>query len=64
MPIVMLGKTIIVSDMGNILVLWAVGFFLAAILVGFFTENTWRNAGIAWAILSIGIILFAIALAL
>jgi hypothetical protein len=50
--------------MENILITVAVIFFVAAVLVGSFTESTWKNTGITWALLSIGIILFGIILTL
>ena len=58
------GLGITVGNMGNILALWAVGFSLAAILVGMFTENTWKNTGITWALVLIGAVLLGIALTL
>lgn len=39
-------------------------FFIAAIIVGSITDNTWKNVGITWGLLSIGIVLFGIALTL
>lgn len=48
--------------MGTILVLVAVTFFVAAIIVGSMTNNSWRNVGITYALLVIGIVFFSIAL--
>lgn len=39
-------------------------FCLTAILVGSFSDNTWKNTLITWIILSVGIALFGIALTL
>ena len=50
--------------MNTILVLVAAAFFVAAILVGAFTENTWRNCAIAWALLAVGVVIFGIVLTL
>ena len=50
--------------MNTILVLVAAAFFVAAILVGAFTANTWKNCAIAWALLSIGAVIFGIGLTL
>jgi hypothetical protein len=35
---------------------------VAAIIVGSIADNTWKNVGITWGFLSIGAILFGIAL--
>lgn len=50
------------TNMGNIIVMVAVIFFVAAIIVGSITDNTWKNVGITWGLLSIGIVLFGITL--
>jgi hypothetical protein len=50
--------------MGNIMILIAVICFVAAIITGSVTENTWRNTAMTWSILSVGITLFGIALTL
>ena len=50
--------------MTNLLALIAVAFFVAAITIGTFTENTWRNTAITWALLSIGAAVFGIVLTL
>ena len=50
--------------MGNILVLWAIGFYLAAFLVGMFTNHSWKNVVIIWGLLAVGSVLFGIALTL
>ena len=50
--------------MNNILTLIAVAFFVAAIIVGTFTESTWRNTAITWALLSVGAVMFGITLTL
>ena len=39
-------------------------FFVAAIIVGSITDNTWKNVSITWGLLSIGIVLFGITLTL
>lgn len=50
--------------MNNLLALIAVGFLLAAIIIGTFTESTWKNTVITWALLSIGAAVFGIVLTL
>jgi len=50
--------------MNNILVLIAVMFFVAAIIVGTFTENTAKNLLITWGLLAIGGTLFGIGITL
>ena len=50
--------------MNTIMVLVAIAFFVAAILVGAFTANTWKNTSITWALLSIGAVIFGIVLTL
>jgi hypothetical protein len=48
----------------NILVILAAIFLVAAILMGSISENTWKNCGITWVLLFIGVILFGITLTL
>lgn len=50
--------------MSNCMVLMAVMFFMAAIIVGLFTENNWRNTAITWGLLSVGAVLFGLVLTL
>ena len=50
--------------MNTILVLVAAIFLMAAILVGSFTENTWKNCAITWALLAVGVVIFGIVLTL
>ena len=50
--------------MGNILVFWAAGFFLTAIIVGMFTEHSWKYVATTWGLLAVGSIFFGIALTL
>ena len=50
--------------MSTITLLIAVAFFVAAVLVGSTTENTWKNCAITWALLSVGAVLFGIILTL
>ena len=50
--------------MNTILVLVAAIFLVAAILVGSFTENTWKNCAITWALLAVGVVIFGIVLTL
>jgi len=50
--------------MNNVMILAAVIFCVAAVLTGTFTENSWRNTGITWGLLSIGATLFGIGLTL
>ena len=50
--------------MNNIMTLIAVAFFVAAIIIGTFTENTWKNTVITWVLLSIGATVFGITLTL
>ena len=40
--------------MEKILMLLAVAFFVAAIIVGSVADNTWRNTGITWVLLAVG----------
>lgn len=51
-------------NMNNIIVMVAAVFFIAAIIVGSITDNTWKSVGITWGLLSIGIVLFIITLTL
>ena len=50
--------------MSTITLTLAVIFLVAAVLVGSFTENTWKNCGITWTLLAIGSTLFGITLTL
>ena len=53
-----------IKIMGNILVLWAVTFYMAALLVGMFTNHSWKNVAIFWGLLAVGSVFFGIALTL
>lgn len=46
----------------NLFAFVALLFLISAILVGAFTKNIWRNTLLTWALLSIGIVFFGIAL--
>lgn len=48
--------------MNTILLIIAVIFFVAAIIIGSITSDNWKSTGITWACLLIGIILFSIVL--
>ena len=48
--------------MNTILLIIAVIFFVAAIIIGSTTQDSWKSTGITWACLLIGIILFGIVL--
>ena len=48
--------------MENILALIAVGLFVASITTGIFTENTWKNTVITWALLAAGMAVFGVVL--
>ena len=50
--------------MNNMVLLVAVMFFVAAIIVGSVTDNTWKNAALTWGLLSVGSVLFGIVLTL
>ena len=50
--------------MNTITLLIAVIFFVAAIIIGSFSDNTWKNTAITWALLSVGITMFGITLTL
>lgn len=54
----------IANIMNTILVLTAMLLFMASIVVGFTTSDSWRNTGITWSLLLAGIMLFGIALTL
>ena len=48
----------------NILLLIALAFFVGAIIFGFTSKDSWKNTGIVYTLLVIGIILFNIVLIL
>ena len=50
--------------MNSIITLIAVVFFMAAILVGIFSNNTWKSVSIVYALLAIGGAIFGFALTL
>ena len=50
--------------MSTITLTLAAIFLVAAILVGSFTENTWKNVGYTWALLAAGAFFFGITLTL
>ena len=62
--IVINGKIVTVKIMNTIMMLVAVMFFVAAIIVGAVTDSTWRNCIATWALLLIGITVFGIVLTL
>ena len=48
--------------MNTILLIIAVIFFVAAIIIGSVTSDSWKSTGITWVCLLIGRILFGIVL--
>ena len=50
--------------MATIMILIAVAFFVAAIIAGSMTNNSWRNVGITYGLLATGAVFFGIALTL
>jgi hypothetical protein len=50
--------------MANVFVLIAVAIFVVTIIVAISTDNSWRNVGITWGLLTIGCVFFGIALTL
>ena len=48
--------------LGNILLIIAVIFFVAAIIIGSITSDSWKSTSITWGCLLIGITLFGILL--
>jgi len=50
--------------MNSIIILIAMAFFMAAIVVSILSENTWKNVGIVYALLAIGGAIFGFALTL
>lgn len=50
--------------MNSIITLIAATFFIVAILVGIFSENTWKNVGVVYALLAVGSAIFGFALTL
>jgi hypothetical protein len=48
--------------MNVILLIIAVIFFVAAIIIGSVTPDSWKSTGITWVCLLIGIILFSVVL--
>ena len=50
--------------MNTVMVILAVIFLVAAILMGSISENTWKNCAYTWALLLIGAMIFGITLTL
>ena len=50
--------------MSTITLTLAAIFLVAAILVGSFTESTWKNVGYTWGLLALGATMFGITLIL
>lgn len=50
--------------MANVFMLIAIAIFVVTIIVAIFTDNSWRNVGITWGLLAIGIVFFGITLTL
>ena len=48
--------------MNTVCIIIAVIFFVAAIVSGAFTPNTWKYTGISWGLLAVGILFFGIGL--
>jgi hypothetical protein len=50
--------------MANVFMLIAIAIFVVTIIVAISTDNSWRNVGITWGLLTIGIVFFGITLTL
>jgi len=50
--------------MNTILLIIAVIFFVAAIIIGSVTSDSWKSTGITWGCIIIGSILFGVVLTL
>ncbi len=48
--------------MGGLILIIAVIFFVAAIIIGSTTSDSWKSTGYTWVCLLIGIILFSVVL--
>ena len=48
--------------MGGLILVIAVIFFVAAIIIGSVTSDSWKSTGYTWMCLLIGIILFSLTL--
>ena len=48
--------------MNTVLLIIAIIFFVAAIIIGSITSDSWKSTGITWGCLLIGITLFGILL--
>jgi len=48
--------------MGGLILIIAVIFFVAAIIIGSITQDSWKSTGITWGCLIVGIILFSVVL--
>jgi len=48
--------------MGELILIIAVIFFVAAIIIGSTTSDSWKSTSITWGCLIIGIILFSVVL--
>lgn len=53
-----------IYKMNVILLIIAVIFFVAAIIIGSVTPDSWKSTGITWGCLIIGILLFGVVLTL
>lgn len=50
--------------MANVFMLIAGAIFIVTIIVAISIDNSWRDVGITWGLLAIGIVFFGIALTL
>lgn len=50
--------------LGNILLIIAVIFFVAAIIIGSTTSDNWKSTSITWGCLIVGIVMFSVILTL
>ena len=50
--------------MANIVMLVAIAIFVVTLIVAISTDNSWRNVGITYGLLALGIVFFGIALTL
>ena len=48
--------------MNTVLLIIAIIFFVAAIIIGSITSDSWKSTSITWGCLLIGIILFSVVL--
>ena len=58
------GLEIIAGNMTDLLTIFAMLIWLVGIAFAAFTNHSWKNVGILWAITAVGAMLFGIALTL